>query len=100
MLLDLAECRTGERVDAHESARNLERRQLRATGLLELGRAQRIVGNDVGDGNLSSYVVGHTNDGRLANPRVLQQQLFDLARIDVEAAADDEISAAAAERVV
>src|SRR5262245_55045713 len=100
MLLDLAERRARKRVDAHEGAWNLERRELRATGLLELGRAQRVVGDDVGDGDLAAHIVGQTDDRRLADPWILEQQLFDLARIDVEAATDDEITPTTAERVV
>src|ERR1035437_9409582 len=100
MLLHFAERGARQRLDANEPARNLERRKLRATSPLELLGVERLVGRNVGDGHLAANVVLHTDDRGFAHTRILEQQLFDLARIDVESAADDEITAPAAQRVV
>src|SRR5690242_21952452 len=42
----------------------------------------------------------HADDCRFSHAPVLEQKLLDLSRIDVEPAADDQISAPAAQRVV
>src|ERR1700727_1438695 len=49
------------------------------------------VGLDDGSDSLAPLWVGQTKDGAVHHARVLQQRLFDLDRIDVEAAGDDHV---------
>src|SRR4051812_36096328 len=71
MFLNLAECRAGQRVDANEGAGNLERRQLAAALLLELGDVDRCVRHDIGHGNLAASHIRRADHGRFANACVL-----------------------------
>src|SRR5262249_6322071 len=98
--LDLAECRSRQLADAHERAWDFERRELRATCRRELARVERFVRDDVRDRNFAAHFVRRADDRRFVDANVLQEELLDLARIDVEAPADDQITAASAERVI
>src|SRR5665213_1359020 len=100
MLLYLAEGGSRERVHTDERARNLERRQLGSTHRLDGVRIDRILGDDIGDWNLAAEIVRHADHGSLQHAGILYQRLFDLARIDVEAAGDDQVAAASAQGVV
>src|SRR5581483_2531605 len=50
--------------------------------------------------HVSPDLVIHSDDRRLGNPLLFEEQLFDLARIDVEAGADDQIALPPEQRVV
>src|SRR5690348_767168 len=100
MLLHLAERGARQRVDSHEGAWHLERRQLRAARCLELSDVELLVAHDERDRNFASYSIRCADDRDFADARVLEQHLLDLARIDVESAADDQVAAPAPQRVV
>ena len=98
MLLHLAEGRTRNRIDLHEAPRHLERRQLIAADVRQLLRIE--VADEKRDRHLSAHLIVLSNHRSLRHTRLFEQQLFDLARIDIEAAADDQIALAAEEREV
>src|SRR5436305_14152019 len=98
MFLDLAERRARQRVDADEAPRHLERSQLLAAAAGQLALVE--VADDEGDRQLAAHRVGHADDRGLADLWLLEQELLDLARIDVVAAGDDQVALSPAQRDV
>ena len=96
MLLHFPKCGARQRVDAQKRARDLERRELIATSRSQLVDVERLVRDDVRNRYFAACFIGNADDGCFAHARVLEQQLLDLARIDVEPAADDQVAAPAA----
>ena len=82
-LVHLAHGVAGQRVHAHERPRHLERREQAAAGGLERGRVG--LAGEAGDGHLAPARVGHAEDRRLAHAGLLEQDVLDLAGVDVEA---------------
>src|ERR1700674_3337588 len=97
VLLQLAEGVARHGVEQAQLARDLEAGELaRAEG--EQGRRiERRVGDQVGDRALAPFGVRAADDGGLADAGKGEEGLFDLARIDVEAAGDDQLVAPAEE---
>src|SRR5579864_113665 len=100
MLLDFSEGVAREFVNDDEGAGNLEGCQFCAAAGREFGRIEGPRGDDVSDGDFTANAIGRRSDGGLGDALLLFEELFDLARIDVEAAGDDEIALTAAQRVV
>src|ERR1043165_1401736 len=90
MFLDFPERRARQRLDADEAPRHLERRELLAAAAGELALVG--VADDERDRELAADRVGHADDRGLVDLRLLEEELLDLARIDVEAARDDEVA--------
>ena len=98
-------CR-GKRLDELDAAGTLVVRDAVAAPLDELvGQLRRrrrrpACELDRGDDDLAPLVVGHADDTGVADRRVPEQHRLDLGRIDVHAAADDEVGAAVGEEEV
>src|SRR4029079_947917 len=87
------------RVDEAVLARPLEARDVREAERVELAGVDRgAVAGDEGDDGLAPARVAAADDRDLAHPRMAQQHFLALARIDVRAAADDEILRAVLQR--
>src|SRR5258706_2303603 len=100
MLLDLPQRGPGNRFDSLEGPRDFEAGQLFAAGLLQRSGVEAGLRHDEGDGHFAADVVGHAGDGGFVDAGLFEQELFDLAGIDVEPARDDEVGLAAEERDV
>src|ERR1043166_2113372 len=100
VLLNLPQRRSRQCFYENEPSRNFEARELIPTHLFELRHLQPVLGDDVRDGYFPPHRIGEPDHGCFAHLRVLEQQLFDLPRIDVESAGDDEIALPPAQRVV
>src|SRR5262249_52451199 len=87
-----------QRVDEHIGLGTLKAGNGVEAKLVEF--AGRCVADDVGNDNLPPFVVRAADDGDLAHARVLEQYLLDLARIDVGAAADDDVLGSVLERQI
>lgn len=98
MLLRLPQRRSGNRFDTHEPPRHFERRQLFAADGFERGGVE--VADDVCHRYFAAHRVGHPADGGFAHTGLFEQELFDLARVDIETAGDDEVTLVAAQCVV
>ena len=84
----------------NESARHFEGCQFfPAAGGKRFG-SDRHSQHHEGDRHLATKAIGAADHGGFGHLRLFQQKLLDLARIDVEAAGDDEVALAAAKRVV
>ena len=86
-----AERRSWQRVHTHERARHLERCKRGPASIFERGLIDRLIGNDVRHRQLATAGVGHTDDHGFAHAREFQQELLDFARIDIEAARNDQV---------
>ena len=78
-----AATRTNDRGTLNDASR---RRQAAESGRVGLA-------GEAGHGHLAPARVGHAEDGRLAHSGLLQENVLDLAGVDVEAPADDGRSA-------
>ena len=59
-----------------------------------------VVELDRGDDDLAPFVVGDAHDADVADRGMAEQHRFDLGRVDVDAAADDQVRAAVGEEEV
>src|SRR5579862_8541561 len=100
VLLDFSERVARKLLDQNELARDFEGRKFFAAAGFEIGGIERAGGDDIGDRNFATNTIGRSGDGGLGDTLLLFQKLFDLPGINVEAAGDDEIAFAAAQRVV
>src|SRR5690606_33969072 len=92
-LEDLARRALGKLLDEPDDARNLVCGQLLPGPLGDLGLGEvgtGLAGDDGGD-LLAVMIVGDTDHSRLDDVGMLVEHLFDLARLDVVPAADDQI---------
>ena len=105
VLVELAVVVPGQRLGELDTARTLVVRDAVAAPLDQLG-GELIRGLDAGlrlhDGHhdLAPIVVGNADDADVADRRMADQHGLDLGRIDVDAAADDEVRAAVGEEEV
>src|SRR5262245_14899260 len=97
-LEDLAVIVLRQRIDEHIVLRTLEAGDRVEAEAIELARGG--VAHDIGHDDLAPFAVGSSDDGDLAHPRVPEQHLLDLARIDVGAAGDDDVLGAVLERQI
>ena len=83
----------GQLVDEPDPARVLVGGHLLLDVALQLVGVERLalLQHDRGAHLLAELVVRHADDGRLLDRRVLVEHLLDLARVDVVAAADDQV---------
>ena len=58
-------------------------------------RVEGFFADDVGDRHFAADLVRHAGDGGFGDFFLLEKKLFDLARIDIEAAGDDQVAAPA-----
>src|SRR5215470_3594659 len=100
MFLNLAQRGARQAVDADEGARDFERREGFAAYVLRGILVEGFVGDDVSYGQLAPPLVRRAADNGFAHAGLFKQHLFDLARVDVEAARDDQIGPAATQRDV
>src|ERR1700749_4511608 len=80
-----------DRLHLYEAARDFERGKLVAAAAFEGFGVEGGVGDDEGYRDLAAHVVRDADDGGFGDAGLFEQELFDLARIDVEATGDDEI---------
>ena len=96
VLLHLPSALRGSASTRTNAARHLEGRELRRAAVAQWRRTSTsVVGDEIGDRHFAAARVGHADDRGFAHARLLEQHLLDLARVDVEAAGDDQVGAAA-----
>ena len=71
-----------------------------ADGLRERPYHKTTTRNHIGHGDFAAHAIGLGRHRRFGDLRLFHEELFDLARIDVEAARDNQVAAAAAQGVV
>ena len=79
-------------------ARRLEGGEARRTAVAQAVEVDAGFGDDVGHRHLAAPRVEDADHRGLAHARLFEQHFFDLARIDVEAAGDDQLGGAPAQR--
>ena len=89
--------RRGEDTCSARCGRGTTRRARRASASRRLDARLRL---DDGHHDLAPFVVGHADHADVADRRMAEQHRLDLGRIDVDAAADDEVRAAVGEEEV
>ena len=106
VLVELAVVVPGQRLDELDAARTLVVRDAVAAPLDELGRRARRDGSTPGCGSTTATTISpHSSSGTPTTPTsptagMADQHRLDLGRIDVHAAADDEVRAAVGEEEV
>src|SRR4051812_12424825 len=100
MLLDLAHGVPGKRLHRMEDARNLEGRELLTAARFQHGAVDRATAHDIGYRDFATDRIRDADDGCLRDFFLLLEKLLDFARINVEAARNDEIALAAGEGVI
>src|SRR4051795_13378182 len=100
MLLDFSQGSAGQLVHPHETAWDFERGKCRLAAGFKNLRIEVAAAYNVGHWDLSSHLVWNTGNSSLGYFLLLQKELFDLPRINVEAAADNYIASPSLERVV
>src|SRR5260370_8000527 len=95
VLLQLAEGVARQGVEEAQLVRDLEGGELTLAEGEQGGRIEGGLGDQVGDRHLAPFGVRTADDGGLADPGEGEEGLFHLARVDVEAAGDDQLVAAA-----
>src|SRR6202043_2231440 len=98
VLLQLAEGVARQGVEEADLVRDLEGGELTLAVREQGGRLEGGLGDQVGDRDLAPFGVRAADDGGLADPGEGEERLLDLARVDVEAAGDDQLVAAAEPR--
>src|SRR5229473_2550642 len=100
MLLHLSQRIAWKFIHDDELARHFECRQLFAATAFEVRCVDLPQDNYVGYRNFSTYGVGRCGYSRFRNLFLLLKKLLDLSRINIEAAGDDQVAPASAQRVV
>src|SRR5437588_4127942 len=100
LLVDLPGCRLGELIYHVPARGHLERSEPLPAVLFHLGQIRRLRQHEHGMDLLSANLVGTPDDGGGLDACVLEQHVFDLARVHVLAAADDHVLLAVDEVVV
>ena len=97
VLLDFAGDRTRQVVHDHHVLRNLEISDLITAIAFQVVGLERgaVLEHDPGGDGLAVLGIGKPRDGHFGDGGMVMQELFDLGRIDVLAAADDQLLASA-----
>src|SRR5207302_5099748 len=99
VLLHFSQRGARNRIDLHEAPRHFEGCEILAARSFERFRIER-TGDDECDWYFAAHFVRFADDRGLGHTRLFEKELFDFARVDVEAAGDDQIGLAAEEGVV
>ena len=89
MFLHFAQSISRKLIDHHKAPRAFEGCEIFPAASFERIQVAVTARNDIGCRNLASHPVGLAYDGRLCDFRLFHQELFNLARIDVEPARYD-----------
>src|SRR5689334_6795654 len=87
-------------VDRNERSRYFERGEYGPAPCFEGSRIESSIADHVRHGNFTPYFVRQRRDGRFAYLFLLQKKLLDLARVDIKSPGDDQVAAAALQRVI
>jgi len=100
MFLDLAESVSRQGIDGMEAAGDFERSEGVAAFFREAGGGCAGIEDEPGDGDFPFDGIGFGDDGGLADAGLVEEELLDFARVDVEAGDDDEVGLTAGESEV
>jgi hypothetical protein len=98
MFLHFPERGARERVYGDESAWNFERGELRSADGFE--RYRFALADNICNRHFAAHAVRHPDHRCLRHTGLLEQELLDLTRVNIESAGNDEVATAALQRVV